>query len=114
MLLVSIVRLVITCALLLAPGSQQLLTCAGWASPAQSRMACCERTAHCDTPAMADACCAAGEQDESGEAASPAVVSHRRAAVFEPASANAGDTTLGSSSAALSPFAHLRNTVLLI
>lgn len=49
--------------------SASISVCAGWASSAKARMACCTMAGHDCAEEHADDCCASGEQRQHGEAA---------------------------------------------
>ena len=61
----TLARVAVAFALLIAVGPHQVSTCIGWTSSPTARMECCERSGECDGPSMASACCAAGERDDN-------------------------------------------------
>ena len=66
----EVLTAVIVAALL---ASASVSVCAGWASSAQARMACCATAGHDCADEQADDCCAAGEQRQHSE--TPAALS---------------------------------------
>lgn len=62
----DVLTAVIVAALL---ASASVSVCAGWASSAEARMACCDMAGHDCAEEHADDCCAAGEQRQHAESA---------------------------------------------
>lgn len=108
------VRLIAACALLVTLGGHQLLTCAGWSSSAEARMACCERVGDCHEMARVDACCATGETDETAQVSSVRAPHAPAPLVVTPVRPAADTAVLHARTAAPVPPRTFRNAVLLI
>lgn len=107
-------RLIAACALLVTLGGHHLLTCAGWSSSAEARMACCERVSDCHEMARVDACCATGETDETAQVSSVRAPHAPAELVAVPVRAAANLAFLHVRTAAAVPPLTFRNAVLLI
>ncbi len=107
-------RLIAACALLVTLGGHHLLTCAGWSSSAEARMACCQRVSDCHEMARVDACCATGQTEETAQVSSVRAPHAPAPILVTPVRPAADVAFLHVRTAAMGPPLTFRNAVLLI